>query len=111
MNIILTVQRTNCSWRLGLNKNDSTNYFNHREIVNFILPNTAEFSLKTACGTSSKKAFDFNSKELISNWITINEFDNFDRWEPTKLIFELKIKNNKKTLIFIRKRVLNENYE
>lgn len=101
--IILTVQSTKSGWRLGLNKTDSISYFKHGEDVKFILPNFDEFCVKTACGTSSKKAFDFNGKK-INEWIKINNFDDYKPRKPTKLEFELSENLSYKILTFLMKK-------
>lgn len=101
-NIILTVQPSNDKWRLGLNKSDSLNYFNHRETVILHLSNIKEFSIKTACGTSRKKAFDFNGK-IIDYWIKKNNYHKYEYRKPTKLIFELIDDFQLKKIKFIKK--------
>ncbi len=101
--IVLTVQPTNSIWRLGLKTSDSNDFFKHRENVKFILPETKEFCVKTACGTSSKKAFDFNGKQ-IGNWIVKNGFNNYSSRKPTKLEFNITESRNIKTLTFKRKK-------
>jgi hypothetical protein len=102
--VILTVQSTNSSWRLGLNKNDSITYFKHREEIKFVLPNFEIFCVKTACGTSNKKAFDFNGKFTINKWIEMNKYQKYTKGNPTKLIFELVLKQDAKILKFKRKK-------
>lgn len=100
MNIILTVQRTKDSWRLGLNTNDSKS-FKHREEVTFKIESNV-FSAKTACGTSKKKAFDFNSKKNISGWILKNKFHCYKKGKLTKLNFQLDNENGIKTLKYLK---------
>ncbi len=98
--ITLTVQSNGTGeWRLGLNKDDSIKYFSHRESVCFVLTNKLIISCKTACGTSEKKAYDFNNKKL-SNWIVENSFHKYQHRKPTKLIFEYTILENEKRLTF-----------
>lgn len=102
--ITLTVQPTNSGWRLGLNKTDSINYFKHRENIKFVLPYFEEFYVKTACGTSNKKAFDFNGKSTINKWIEKNKYHKYTDRNPTKLIFELILNQDVKILKFKRKK-------
>lgn len=101
--ITLTVQSTNLNWRLGLNTFDSKKYFHHRENINFILPKINKFSVKTACGKSKKKAYDFNGK-IISHWILKNNYHIYKLRKPTKLDFELINDGQFKTLKFIKKK-------
>ena len=97
--IVLTVQPSSNYWRLGLYTNDSKAHFSHLESVILILTNDTVLFCKAACGTSRKKAFDFNSIEL-SKWITDNEFHNYKPRNPTKLLFKLDDKKVK-TLTYI----------
>lgn len=101
--IILTVQSANNQWRLGLSKSDSENYFSHLESVKFQLSDELGFECNAACGTSNKKAFDFNNIKL-SKWITENHFEIYPRWKPTKLIFMMTFVKKKKVLKFHSKK-------
>jgi hypothetical protein len=62
--IILTVHFGGKYWRLGLSTDDSLKYFYHLETIKFILSKDLEINCNAACGTSKKKAFDFNNKYL-----------------------------------------------
>lgn len=97
--IILTVQPTSNYWRLGLSKNDSKKYFSHLESVKLILTDGIILYCKAACGTSKKRAFDFNSA-ILSKWITDHKFDDYQSRKPTKLKFKLDT-NKGKSLKFI----------
>ncbi len=97
--IILTVQSTSKYWRLGLSEFDSEKYFSHLESVKFVLSDKLKPDCNAACGTSKKKAFDFNNVNL-SKWITDNNFHQYPNRKPTKLIFEMTTIKKKKTLKF-----------
>ena len=102
--IILTVQSTGKDkWRLGLSTNDSITHFKHKEMVKFELPNNLEFSCKAICGTSKKKAFDFNHTNL-NEWILDNKFESYPPHEPTKFEFTLttKTETEYKVLKFLK---------
>ncbi len=97
--ITLTIQSTAKNWRLGLYNEDSIKYFTHLESVQFVLNKGLILFCNAACGTSKKKAYDFNNINL-SKWIVENNFHQYPNRKPTKLIFILTILKNKKTLIF-----------
>ena len=97
--ITLTIQSTANNWRLGLYKEDSIKYFTHLESVEFVLTEGLILFCNAACGTSKKKAYDFNNVDL-SKWIVDNNFHHYPHRKPTKLIFSLTILKNKKTLTF-----------
>lgn len=98
--LILTVQSNGSGgWRLALYREDSIKYFSHLESVQFVLTNELVLFCKAACGTSNKKAYDFNNIKL-SQWIVDNSFHRYPNRMPTKLIFELTTLKNKKTLKF-----------
>ena len=97
--ITLSIQSTAKNWRLGLYKEDSIKYFSHLEPVQFILSDGLILICNAACGTSKKKAYDFNNVNL-SKWIVENSFHKYPHRKPTKLIFKLTNIKNKKTLIF-----------
>lgn len=101
MKIILKVQSSgNNNWRLGLNTKDSVEHFTHGENVKFILSSELIIYCNVACGTSKKKAFDFNKIEL-SKWIVCNEYHIYPLLSPTELNFELTIQNNAKCLTLL----------
>ncbi len=65
MEITLTVQSAGKNkWRLGLSTADSIEKFTRLEYVKFILSINLETDCYAVCGTSKKKAYDFNGKEL-----------------------------------------------
>ena len=97
--ITLTIQSTAKNWRLGLYKEDSIKYFTHLETVQFVLTDGLILFCNGACGTSKKKAYDFNNVNL-SKWIVENNFHEYPNRKPTKLIFCLTTLKNKKTLTF-----------
>ena len=97
--ITLTIQSTARNWRLGLYKKDSIKYFTHLESVEFVLTEGLILFCNAACGTSKKKAYDFNNVNL-SKWIVENNFHQYSNRKPTKPIFKLTILDNKKTLTF-----------
>lgn len=99
MKIILSVQPTSQYFRLGLSKSDSKKYFSHLESVKFVLSDSKELLCNVACGTSKKKAFDFNSSEL-SKWIVDNGFHYYPKRKPTKLVFDFDNKK-RKTLKYV----------
>lgn len=104
--LTLSVQSAgNKKWRLGLSTIDSREEFTHLESVNFILSVTQAVECNAACGTSKKKAFDFNRKKL-SEWIIKKGYHIYPYRKPTRLIFDLTIKANQKTLTFIRKQTI-----
>ena len=96
--LTLTIQSTAKNWRLGLYKDDSIN-FTHLESIEFVLTKGMILFCNAACGTSKKKAYDFNNVNL-SKWIVDNNFHQYPNRKPTKLIFRLTILKNKKTLTF-----------
>jgi len=101
--IILTVQSSGRGdWRLGLSAEDSRNKFSHLETVKFVLLNET-IECNAACGTSSKKAFDFNNRQL-SKWILNNKFDRYTPRKPTKLIFGMTYNSRIKVLTFINEK-------
>ena len=98
--IILTAQSNgSCGWRLGINKEDSIQYFSHLESVQIDLADGQVLICNAACGTSKKKAYDFNNVNL-SKWIVDNNFHQYIKRRPTKLVFKLTERTTKKTLIF-----------
>ena len=100
--ILLTVQSNGSGgWRLGLNKNDSIKYFSHLETIQFVLTDELILFCNAVCGTSQKKAFDFNNVKL-SKWIIENSFQDYPNRKPTKLIFILNVAKSRKVLIFER---------
>ena len=102
--LTLTVQSNgNGGWRLGLSKLDSEKYFTHMESVRFLLSKELEINCNAACGTSKKKSFDFNNKEL-SDWIEKNRFNKYPAGFPTKLLFKLTGNRNSKTLSYVSKK-------
>jgi hypothetical protein len=101
--IELTVQSTNGGWRLGLSIIDSLNLFNHRELVKIILDEKVTIKCRCSCGTKKKKAFDLNGK-CISIWIESRKYNDYLKYHPTKLLFNLKIEKEIKTLTFVGKK-------
>ena len=55
---------------------------------------------KAVCGTSTKKAFDFNGK-VICQWIISNNYHNYIPRKPTKLNFKFETKNGAIILTFM----------
>ncbi len=97
--IILTVQPTGKKWRLGLSTNDSREYFVHKDNVKFILSKSLVLHANAVCGTSNKKAYDFNNIDL-SKWIEESGFHNYSQRNPSKLIFEYSNNEEGKTLTY-----------
>ena len=115
LDLILKVQPTGSSYdytyRLGLTLNDSKIYFKERGvIVNLILSKSIKLNVLTSCGVIDfskesksmlrKKSYDFNNRK-IHDWIISNDFEKYEKGNPTKLLFQFD--KSKMKLIFIDK--------
>jgi len=103
--IKLTVQSCGKDrFRLGINSDDSLNYFKCRGIkVIVLLSKTKKVEVKTTCGSPCddngiqikgfKKGYDLYHEE-IDNWIKLKGFHDYPLRKPTKIHFSYTKRSN-----------------
>ncbi|MDI9338702.1 MAG: hypothetical protein QM539_09800 [Alphaproteobacteria bacterium] len=89
MELILKVQKSFKKFRLEFSKEDSNVFIKQRGLeIKLQLNNTFSFQVKTSCGPPNNKGYDL-SNSLIDAWILENNFHQYPKGKPTKLIFIL----------------------
>mgnify|MGYP003582738674 CR=1 FL=1 len=105
--LILTVQacekvteKCKVKYRLGISFQDSIEIFKVRKLRVILIFEDIEIITKTICGPPLKKGFDLYHKDLDA-WIKKNNFCNYEKGKPTKLMFEI-VKNVQETQIELK---------
>ncbi|MCX8473983.1 MAG: hypothetical protein ORN85_10095 [Sediminibacterium sp.] len=102
MELILKVQKSYDNYRLEFTKQDSINIIKLRGApINLTIPPCRNLTLKSSCGPPNNKGFDLQCKE-INQWILSNNFHDYPKGKPTKLIFDYNLMQQVHFLTFIK---------